>query len=243
MGRESEPSPTKSVYRCVFRNYTLMLLWSGQTISTVGDAFFNLAAMWVVYTQSGSALQTALVQVIWQLPSILIGPLAGIWADRGDRKKIMVVTNVLSAAVVGALAATTPAGGHLSRVFVFVAVFLLNSLAMFLAPAQFSIMPEIVDRDLLATASGLFSTATGAASLLGNAMAGVVIAAVGAAWAFVVDALSFLVAALSIAASSLPARAIPPFSFTNEKRPSLLRELVDGWRAIVDQPIVQACRF
>src|SRR5438067_13515395 len=94
-----------SVYLRVLRNRTLLLLWSGQSVSMIGDTFFNLAIMWVIYTQSGSALQTSLIQVVWHLDSIIFGPLAGIFADRWDRKRIMVVANLLSAVVVGALAA------------------------------------------------------------------------------------------------------------------------------------------
>ena len=68
--------------------------------------------MWVIYTQSHSALQTSLIQVVWHLDRIIFSPLAGIFADRWDRKRIMVLANVLSAAVVGALAIVMLARGQ-----------------------------------------------------------------------------------------------------------------------------------
>lgn len=231
-------NPGSSTYSRLFRNRALMWLWSGETVSIFGDAFFNLAVMWMVYTQSGSALRTAFVQVVWHLSSILFGPLAGILADRWDRKRIMVVTNLLAAVVVGAVALVIFVQERLSLAVAFAAVFLLNSLTTFLRPARVSIMPQIVGRDLLATAAGLFAIVREGATFLGNALAGVVIAVMGAALAVVIDAVSFICVALCIAVAPLPPRTIPPAS--PEQRPSLLREVVDGWRAISGQPVIRA---
>jgi MFS transporter, DHA3 family, macrolide efflux protein len=238
--RHSESRPEGSVYLRVLCNRTLLLLWSGQSVSIVGDNFFNLAVMWVIYTQSHSVLQTSFIQVVWHLDRIIFGPLAGIFADRWDRKLIMVLTNVLSAVVVGALAAVMLARGQAPSAIISVAVFLLNGLITFFGPAQASLMPEVVGRDLLATAGGLFTTVGNVASLAGSALAGVVVAAMGAAWAVVGDAVSFLVAALSIAVARLPARTIQIYSSPDEKRPSFLREIRDGWRAIAGQPVMRA---
>ena len=243
MAIEAEQSAARSegsVYLRVLRNRALLLLWSGQSVSIVGDTFFNLAVMWVIYTQSHSALQTSLIQVVWHLDRIIFSPLAGICADRWDRKRIMVLANVLSAVVVGALATAMLAWGQVPSAAIFVAVFLLNSLNTFLGPAQASLMPEVVGRDLLATAGGLFTTVRNVASLIGSALAGIVVAAVGGAWAVVGDAVSFLVAALSIAVAQLPARTIQASPSSAEKRPSMLRELRDGWRAIAGQPVVRS---
>lgn len=229
-----------SVYLRVLHNRALMLLWGGQSVSIVGDAFFNLAVMWVVYAQSGSALQTSLVQVVWHLDRILFGPIAGIFADRHDRARIMVTAAVCSAAVAGALAGVALARGQAPSAAIFIGIFLLNSLHTFAGPASASIMPEMVGRDLLATASGLFSTIGGVASLLGNALAGIVVAALGAAWALAGDAASFLVAAIAIVLARLPSRIISAAAHPDSGRPSLPRELREGWQAIADQPVVRA---
>jgi len=222
----------------LLRNQAFLLLWSSQAVSAIGDAFFNLAVMWVVYTESGSALQTAIIQVVWQLSPILIGPLAGALVDRWDRKKIMVLTNMLSAVVVGAVAVSISRQGQVTPVTIFVTVFLLNSLNSFLSPARFSIMPEIVSHDLLATAAGVSASTKQLAALLGNALAGVVIATVGTTWSLAIDAVSFLFASIAIIIAPLPRRTnILP---AHEQRPSLLREIMDGWQAIMDLPLVQA---
>ena len=92
----------------LFHNRAFVLLWSGQTGSVFGDAFFNLAVMWLVWAETQSTLQTAIIQAIWHLPDVLFAPLAGVLADRWDRKSIMVTTSVAAAAVVGAVTGYEP---------------------------------------------------------------------------------------------------------------------------------------
>jgi MFS family permease len=187
-------------------------------------------------------LQTALVQVVWHLSDILFGPVAGVLADRLDRRRIMIVTNLLAAAVVGAMAALMVVQGHLVSVVALIAVFLLNSLTTFLRPARTAILPVVVGHDLLAVALGWFRTASQVATLLGSALAGMAIAVVGAAWAVVIDALSFVVVAVAIAVAPLPRRETRPAVI--QERSSFLRsflsEIRDGWRAIAGQPVVKA---
>ena len=228
----------------LFRNPSFVLLWSGQSASVFGDAFFNLAVMWVVWSETQSTLRTAIVQAIWHIPDVLFAPLAGVLADRWDRKAIMVSTNVAAAAVVGAVAVVIVVVGHLPPVVAFVAVFKLNSLTTFLNPARASVMPSVVGRDLLTTAQGLFSTARETASLVGSAAAGLLIAAASAAWALVIDAASFLFVSLCIAVARLPGRAAQPTA-SNEARPrlsarSVVRDLRDGWRTASGLPVVRA---
>jgi DHA3 family macrolide efflux protein-like MFS transporter len=238
MAGQAGLDPEVSSYRRLLRNRAFVLLWGGQSVSYFGDRFFNLAVMWVIYAQSGSTLQTALIGVAWHLSDVLFGLLAGVWADRWDRKRIMVTTNVLAAVVVGAVAAVMFARGSLPLVAALAAVFLLNCLTTFLSPAQTLIMPQVVGRGLLATALGLLSSARQVATLVGDALAGVVIAAVGAVWAVVTDALSFVFVALCVAAARLPGRT--GRSSSSVKHPSLIGEIRDGWRVIADQPVVRA---
>jgi MFS transporter, DHA3 family, macrolide efflux protein len=221
----------------VLRNRTLILLWSGGTISSIGDTFFNLAVMWVIYTSSHSLLQTSFVQVVWQLDRILFGTIAGVFADRWNRKRIMVVVNVLQALVVGALAAQMGVTGHVSRIAVFVTVFVLNALNTFFLPSSNAVLPEIVGRDALVTAQGLMSTASTVANFIGQTLAGVVVATIGAVWAVGCNAISFLFPAVCIAVAKFPNTNRP--SHKTNKRPSFIREIVDGWKMISGLPVVK----
>ncbi len=221
-----------------------MLLWSGQTASYFGDAFFNLAVMWVVWSETQSTLQTAIIQAVWHIPDVIFAPLAGVLADRWDRKAIMVTTNVAAASVVGAVALVVVLVGHLPPAIAFVAIFKLNGLTTFMNPARASVMPSVVGRDLLTTAQGLFSTARETAALAGSATAGLVIAAAGAVWALVIDAASFLFVSLCIAIARLPGRSAPTDA-SNKVRAGLSprsvgRDLREGWRTASGLPVVRA---
>lgn len=239
--------PEPSAYRRLLRNRALRLLWTGEAVSVFGDAFFNLTVVWVIYAQSRSALQTAIVQVVWQLADFLFGPVAGVLADRWDRKRIMVVTNLLAAAVVGAVAIGVATRGYLPPVHAYAAIFALNGLTAFLKPARAALMPAVVGRELLATATGLFSTIRQAVTLLGDALAGAIVAVAGAVWAVAIDALSFVFVALCIAAARLPGharRAAPVEREPAKGRAALLPafrdELRGGWRIMMERPVVRA---
>ena len=228
----------------LFRNPSFTLLWSGQSVSYFGDAFFNLAVMWVVWSETQSTLQTAIIQAVWHIPDVIFAPLAGVLADRWDRKAIMVTTNVAAAAVVGAVVLIVVVVDHLPPVVAFVAIFKLNGLTTFMNPARASLMPSVVGRDLLTTAQGLFSTARETASLFGTSAAVLLLAAAGAVWALIVDAASFAFVALCIAIARLPGRPVPSAA-SGESRPrlspvSVARELRDGWRTATGLPVVRA---
>ena len=231
-------------HRRLFRNPSFVLLWSGQSVSYFGDALFNLAVMWVVWSETQSTLQTAIIQAVWHIPDVIFAPLAGVLADRWDRKAIMVTTNVAAAAVVGAVVLIIVVVGHLPPVVAFVAIFKLNGLTSFMNPARASIMPSVVGRDLLTTAQGLFSTARETAQLVGSAAAGLLLAVASAAWALVIDAASFAFVALCIGIARLPGRAAPSTA-SNEARPrlssmSIVLDLREGWRMVTGLPVVRA---
>ncbi len=230
-------------HRRLFRYNSFTLLWSGQTVSVFGDAFFNLAVMWVVWSETQSTLQTAIIQAVWHIPDVLFGPLAGVLADRWNRKAIMVTTNVGAAVVVGAVALIVVSIGHLPPYVAFLAIFKLNALTAFMNPARAAVMPSVVGHDLLTTAQGLFSAAGETASLIGSAVAGLLVAKADAAWALVIDAGSFLLVSLCIALARLPGSIASPTPL-GETRPkisprSLARELYGGWRAASGMPVVR----
>ena len=229
-------------HRRLFRNRSFALLLSGQSVSFFGDAFFNLAVTWVDWSETQSTLQTAVIQAIWHLPDVLFAPLAGILADRWNRKAIMVTTNLGAAMVVGAVALIMVVVGHLPPVVAFVAIFKLNGLTTFMQPARASVMPSIVGRDLLVTAQGLFATARETASLVGSAAAGLVIVVAGAVWALVVDAASFLFVSLFIALARLPGRTSASSSKAGSglSMQGMVLDLRDGWRTASQHPVVHA---
>lgn len=236
MSGDIERHDRGGTYLQLLRNPTFVLLWSGQTISTIGDAVFNVAVMWLVYVQTGSALRTGIISVLYTLSSVIIGPIAGVYADRWNRKWTMAGVAFLSAVIVSVVTIPLALAGF-SPPLIYVTVVLLNVGAMFYSPARSSVMPEIVGRDLMAAAGGLFSLANQGTSLIGAALAGLILAVLGATWALVADAGSFLVAAIAIAVAHIPGHARWSGSLG---RPSLVHDLRDGWRVARGHPVLWA---
>ena len=84
----------------VFRNRSFTLLWVGQLISSMGSALTTLAASILVYRLTGSALSVGLMLIATSSPTILIGLIAGVIVDRYDRKRIMLISDLLRAVLI-----------------------------------------------------------------------------------------------------------------------------------------------
>lgn len=222
----------------ILTNKSLRRLYSGEFLSHFGDALFNLAVMWSIYSHTRSALMTSLVQVVWQLSDAIAGPIAGVVADRWDRKTIMIVTTILSAATVATFALITTLLG-ISVYVALLAIFLMNFWTTFFRPARASVLPEIVDTNMYISAIGWFSTGRMVASLIGSAVGGIIVAALGIIWTLIVDAASFVALTFAIRSVSLP----PHAETSNTERRSIWRELSEGWNTIVSHPIVRPIVF
>jgi MFS transporter, DHA3 family, macrolide efflux protein len=237
LSQEAQMQKKPNIYLNLVKNKTLMLIWSGSSISLIGDAFFNLAVMWVVYAQSGSTLQSALVGVVSQLSFVIMSPLSGALADRWNRKTMMWSTNILSAIVVGLLTFVFFIMGYLPLWAALVAILLLDTLSVFLYPAESSVMPDIVGKEQLSNAFGVTSTIKESANLVGKGLAGVTIAVIGTGWALSWDSLSFILATLCILIARIPNKQI---SLSNQKeKSSLIGEMKEGWSYMNHYPVLK----
>lgn len=233
-------------YRRLFRNRSFVLLWCEQTVSDFSASFFTIAVMWAVWSETESTLQTAIIPAIEHLLYVIFILLAGVLADRWNRKAIMIATSLAAAAVVGVVTLLVLLLGHLPPLVAYVAIIKLISLTIFTDPARASIMPSLVGRDLLTTAQGLFSTGRKMAQLVLNAAIWLMFAAVYTVSALAVDAALFLFVALCIAVACLPGRAAPiAASTSNDSRlwlspRSVARDLRAGWCTVLSVPVVRA---
>lgn len=166
--------------------------------STVGDAVFNVSAMWIVYSTTGSILTASVVQVLWQTPSALFGAFAGVMVDRGSPHRILVNANWLSALTLALLATYLLLTDSGEAVAILLVVFLLNVLVTVMSPARYVLIPRLVRTKDLASVNGLLSSIQTGGMLLGNALAGLVLVSVGRVWGFVLDSITFFVGAILV---------------------------------------------
>lgn len=178
-------------------NHNFRRLFIGQLVSQTGDWFNSVALFTLLLRLSGSGEAVGYILIIKLLPSFFVGPLAGVVADRFNRKTIMIVSDVARGVLVlGFLLVRSPEQVWLVYVLAGVEI----AIATFFDPAKSAAIPGIVSRDELISANGLSSASWSVTLALGAALGGLVTEMFGSNTAFVVDSLSFFVSAAYISA-------------------------------------------
>ncbi|MBA3943180.1 MAG: MFS transporter [Herpetosiphonaceae bacterium] len=167
-------------------------VWIAGLISTIGDFVLFIALPFYIYDLTGSALLTGGMFVAQTLPSLLWSSLAGVFVDRWDRRRTMIVADLTRAAVLLLLLLV-----H-SREWiglVYVAAFLESSMSQFFNPAKSALVPELVDEQQLLAANSLTAISDALPQVLGLALGGVLFAALGFHSIIWVDTISYLLSA------------------------------------------------
>jgi MFS family permease len=178
------------------RNYRLF--FGGQSISLIGTWITRIATSWLVYRLTGSELLLGVVSFAGQIPMLILAPFAGVFVDRWDRHRMLVVTQILSALQSLALAVLT-----LMKIINVTEVIVLQVVQgvinSFDTPARQAFVVEMVtDREDLPNAIALNSSMFNASRILGPSIGGVLIAAVGEGWCFMADAISYVAVIISL---------------------------------------------
>jgi MFS family permease len=179
------------------RNRNFAIYLSGQAVSLIGTWLQLTAQGWVVWTLTNSAASLGIVAMFGSLPLLLIGPWAGAWADRLDRRKLLIATQTvaMSLAFILALLVQTKA---IQVWHVYALALLLGIVAALDMPAQQAFLGDLAGMGEVRKAVNLNAMIIQASRILGPAMAGFVIGALGAAAAFGLNGLSFLAVIASL---------------------------------------------
>jgi MFS family permease len=180
------------------RERDFALLWTGMTVSLLGDGIYTVAVAWQVYQLSNRPSALALVGLSWTAGLVLFILLAGVLSDRLDRRRVMISADLLRAAVqlgIGALALT-----HSLEIWMLVVLVLLHGIGeAFFAPAFSALVPDILAPTQIPQASAIEQIVRQAArNFLGPAIGGVIVALVGPGTSFVIDAGTFVFSAACI---------------------------------------------
>jgi hypothetical protein len=181
------------------RNFAL--LWTGGLISMVGNWMLYAALPYYVYQQTQSTLATAAMVAAGLAPHLILGSVAGVFVDRWDRKRVMVISSLLQAGIVLLLLfVRTPEWVWL----VYVVKFLQACIGTFFGPAEGALLPRLVGEELLLPAQAMNALNNRLARLIGPPLGGVLLGGVGLAGVVIVDSVTFLLAGLMIARITLP---------------------------------------
>ncbi len=191
-----------------FRYPNYRLFFGGQLISLVGTWMSTTAGSWLVYRLSGSAWMLGVVGFASQLPAFLISPVAGVFVDRWNRHRLLMITQVLSMLQSFALAALILSGRVTIPAIIALSIFqgIVNAFDM--PTRQAFVVTLIENREDLGNAIALNSSMFNAARLLGPSLAGFIIATANEGWCFLIDGVSYLAVLAALAAMKVAPRPV-----------------------------------
>ena len=204
------------------RNFKLFFY--GQIVSLLGTWMQNIALGWLVYRLTNSVFLLGLVGFAGQIPSLLITPFAGVYADRLNRHKVMIITQILSMILAFVLAFLVLSNSIQVWHIIFLA--LLNGVVLAVdTPFRHAFLLVMVgDKSLLQNAIALNSTLINSARFIGPTIGGIIIAMVGEGWCFFINGVSFFAVI-----SALLAMKVDNFH-SNPKDSSVFQDLKEGLR-------------
>ena len=194
-------------------------LWLAQVISLTGDWFNTIASVILINRYSASGLAVGSLFIARSLPPFLLGPVAGVVADRFDRRKVLILSDILRAGIVLCfLLVDRP-----ERLWLlYVLTVLQFSVSAFFEPSRAALVPALVESDELLTANTFSSITWSAMLTLGGAIGGLTASLFGVRVSLIVDASSFLASAILL------------FSISGQFRSNAIHALESGWKNFVD---------
>ena len=215
-------SAMKTILRALrSRNYRLFV--AGQSVSLVGTWMQQVAMSWLVYRLTGSAFLLGVVGFTSQIPTFLLAPVAGVLADRWNRRRLLIVTQSF-AMLQAALLAAAVLSGIVQVWHIVVLSLFLGVVNAFDIPIRQSFVVEMVShREDLGNAIALNSSMVNGARLIGPSIAGLLVASVGEGICFVLNSVSYLAVLVALAAMRLD-----PIPHHLKQRRNAFHELREG---------------
>lgn len=218
----------------VLRQRNFALLWAGGLISMFGDWLLFIALPFYIYDLTGSTLATGAMFIAETLPILLFGSIGGVFADRWDRKKTMIVADLLRAALLLLLLAVRSPEWLWA---IYLVVFVQSSVGQFFNPAKGALIPQLVDESQLMPANSLNSLGVELTRLIGAPLGGALMALLGLPSVVILDCVSFVVSALLIGLIAAPRSehatpAAAPDAGIAVLLAGVWRDLVEGLRLV-----------
>jgi MFS family permease len=207
-----------------YRNYRLF--FGGQSVSLIGTWMTRIATSWLVYRMTHSAFLLGVAGFSLQIPFLLLGPFAGVWVDRLDRHRVLVITQILSMIQSFWLAALALTGRITVPDIIALSLF-QGAINAFDMPARQAFVVQMVeDRADLSNAIALNSSMVNGARLIGPSLAGIIIAAFGEGYCFLIDGISYIAVIASLLLMHITRQQ------ARSQRTQLMRELKEGWQYV-----------
>ena len=228
MTTDAAPEPAGKLAALGYRDFRLF--WTGLLISNIGTWMQMTATNWLLYQLTNSAVLLGLNGIFRAVPAIGLGVISGTFADRYDRRKLMLFTEIVSGILALALGVLDHSG-HIEPWHIYAFTFLNAAVGSFDGPARQALFPNLVPRAVLPNAVALNSLLWKGSALVGPSLAGIAISWMGTAGAFYANAASYVVVVVAIYMMRVT-------SIGNTKPRTLLSETAEGFSYIVSRPVI-----
>jgi|GEM_PF-3049730 len=209
--------------RSLWQQSAFRWLWGGQTASIFGDRITDIALPWLIIQQTHSPFDAGLIVAARYLPIVSFGVIAGVLADRLDRRVVMIFSDVIRA--IGLIGVVLSA-----LVWHYVALWLLVIVVLLLGIGQlgfqvsyYAWIPDVVSEESVVNATAALEASDAISTLTGPALGGILIQLVGAALSLAADAFSYVISAISISVISVP-KAIASETVPHTEEPTTARQ-------------------
>ena len=218
----------------VLRDRNFSRLFTATAASQFGAAVFVVSVAWVVYHRTGSALDITYVGVASVIPVVALGLIAGVLADRYNRRTLMILSDSVRAVMLAALTVYLATVGF-SLVVTLATVVVVYSFTATFNPASSAILPRMLPSGDLEDANGLLLATGQGAQVVGAAAGGLIIAFSGIVPGFAINALTYLLSAIFVAQIATGVGAAMSTASGPVGQSSFSRELAEGVRYIRNQ--------
>jgi len=207
------------------------LLWSGQTVSRIGDSLFRIALSWWILEETGSAAAMGTLAVFSMVPMLLFLLIGGVVVDRLPRFRIMLTADFVNMIVVG-LVTLLAYADRLALWHIYAASVVFGLAEAFFMPAYNASVPQIVPAEERPSANSLTSLSWQISGVVGPALGAFIVAAGGTSLAFGLDSLSFLISAVCL----IPLRFIRLATVPSEQKATPIANIREGLRTVTASP-------
>ena len=226
----SEPNPQTVGRLAAFRYRDFRLFWFSLFVSNVGTWMQMTATNWLLYQLTDSAFQLGLNGLFRAVPAIFLGLISGTFADRYDRKRLLLWTQIALALLTLGLAVLDHSGSIQAwQIYAF--TFSSAAIGSFDGPARQALFPSLVPRSALPNAVALNSLLWKGAALIGPSLGGIAISLLGTSGAFYANAASFLAVVIAL----MMMRSYTPPA---ERPHDFFGEIKDGFTYMLSKPII-----
>lgn len=226
--------------RTVLRNRNFSLLWFAGLISYTGDWMMRIALPVAIFKMTDSPAAISILLIAYTIPGILLGSVAGVFVDRWERRRTMIITNVLMGVALLPILLVQSADWLW---LLYIAAFAESAIGQFFGPAENAMLPKLVDEEHLASANALNALNNNLARFIGPAVGGLIVASLGLEGVVIIDAITYLAAAGLVALLSVTSKPEVEPAEADARPVDALKKVGQDWlagvRFVRNEPVVK----